>query len=157
MNFEEILGRYGLYLTTYVVGVASGLLPFVNLEVYLVWVAAATPRRLGVPVAALATLGQMTAKSVLYLAGAGIPKIAVRKPGAKLNAVRMRLANSRHGVGVFVFLSGFLGVPPFYLVSLASGGLGVPFPVFFFCGIAGRFLRFGTVVFFPHLIKGIFG
>jgi membrane protein YqaA with SNARE-associated domain len=157
MNFEKLIGRYGLYLTTYVVGVVSGLVPVVNLEVYLVWVAALTPRSEAMAITGLATVGQMTAKTLMYLAGAGVLKISVRKPGKTLQAVQMKMAQWKHRIGLFLFTSASLGVPPFYVVSIASGICRVPLPVFLLWGLLGRFLRFGITVFFPHLLKGLFG
>jgi len=157
MNFEHLIGRYGLYLTTYVVAVISGFVPVVNLEVYLVWVAALTPSSQAVAITVLATIGQMTAKTLMYLAGAGILKISVKKPGKKLQAVQMKMAKWQHRIGLFLFSSAFLGVPPFYVVSIASGICRVPLPVFVIWGLAGRFLRFAIAVFFPHLLKGLFG
>jgi membrane protein YqaA with SNARE-associated domain len=156
VNFESLIGRFGLYLTTYVVGVVSGFVPVVNLEVYLVWVAALTPASQGLAITFLATVGQMTAKTAMYLAGAGILKISVRKPGKKLQAVQMKMAQWKHRMGLFMFSSASLGVPPFYVVSIASGICRVPLQVFIIWGFAGRFLRFAVTVFFPHLLKGIF-
>jgi membrane protein YqaA with SNARE-associated domain len=157
MDFESLIGRYGLYLTTYIVGVISGFVPVVNLEVFLVWVAALTPSSQGVAITVLATFGQMTAKTLMYLAGAGILKISVRKPGKRLQAVQMKMAQWQHRMGLFMFLSAFLGVPPFYVVSIASGICRVPLQVFIIWGFAGRLLRFAITVFFPHLLKGLFG
>lgn len=157
MDFEHLIGRYGLYLTTYVVGVVSGLVPVVNLEVYLVWVAALTPRSQALAITGLATVGQMTAKTLMYLAGAGVLKLSVRNPGKKLQAVQMKMAQWQHKLGLFLFSSASLGVPPYYVVSIAAGICRVPIVVFIIWGLAGRFLRFAVTVFFPHLLKGLFG
>ena len=157
MDFEGLVGRYGLYLTTYVVGVVSGFVPVVNLEVYLVWVAAITPTSQAAAITVLATLGQMTAKTLMYLAGAGVLKISVRKPGQKLLAVQKKMAQWHHRLGLFIFLSASLGVPPFYVVSIASGICRVPVAVFAVWGLAGRLVRFAVVVYFPHLLQGLFG
>jgi len=157
MDFAKLIGRYGLYPTTYIIGVISGFVPVVNLEVYLVWVAALTPSSQAVAITALATAGQMTAKTLMYLAGAGVLKISVRKPGKKLQAVQAKMAQWQHRLGLFLFSSAFLGVPPFYVVSIASGICRVPLAVFIIWGLAGRFLRFAVTVFFPHLLKGLFG
>lgn len=156
VDFEHLIGRYGLYLTTYVVGVVSGFIPVVNLEVYLVWVAALTPSSQAVAITVLATFGQMTAKTAMYLASAGILKISVKKPGKKLQAVQMKMAQWQHRMGLFMFTSASLGIPPFYVVSVASGICRVPLQVFIIWGFAGRFLRFAITVFFPHLLKVIF-
>jgi membrane protein YqaA with SNARE-associated domain len=157
MNFEHLITRYGLYLTTFIVAVISGFVPVVNIEIYLVWVAALTPTSQAIEITLLATFGQMTAKTLMYLAGAGVLKISVRKPGKKLRAVQMKMAEWQHRMGIFLFSSAFLGVPPFYVVSIASGICRVPLPVFIIWGLIGRLLRFAIAVFFPHLIKGLFG
>jgi membrane protein YqaA with SNARE-associated domain len=157
MDFENLIGRYGLYLTTYFVGLVSGLVPVVNLEVYLVWVAALTPSSQALAITGLATVGQMTAKILIYLAGAGILKISVRKPGKKLQAVQAKMAQWQHKLSLFLFTSASLGVPPFYVVSIAAGICRVPLAVFIIWGLIGRFLRFAVTVFFPHLLKGVFG
>ena len=156
MNFEQIVGQFGLYLSTYIIAVISGFVPVVNIEVYLVWVAAFTPRSQGLPIAILATLGQMTAKTLMYLGGAGILKITLRKPEEKMAAVQKKFESWKNRTSLFIFLSAFLGVPPFYFVSVASGALKIKLPRFLIAGLAGRFLRFGITVFFPHLIKSTF-
>lgn len=156
MNFEQMVGQYGLYLSTYSIAVISGFVPVVNIEVYLVWVAAFTPRSQGLPIAILATLGQMTAKTLMYLGGAGILKITLRKPEEKIAAIQKKFESWKNRTSLFIFLSAFLGVPPFYLVSVASGALKIKLPLFLIAGLTGRFLRFGITVFFPHLIKSIF-
>jgi membrane protein YqaA with SNARE-associated domain len=157
MNFEHLITRYGLYLTTFIVAVISGFVPVVNIEIYLVWVAALTPRSQAISITLLATLGQMTAKTLMYLAGAGVVKISVKKPGKKLRAVQMKMAEWQHRMGIFMFSSAFLGVPPFYVVSIASGICRIPLSVFLIWGFMGRLLRFAIAVFAPHLIKGLFG
>ncbi|MDH7512355.1 MAG: hypothetical protein QHH14_05340 [Clostridiales bacterium] len=155
MSFEPMLLHYGLYLTTFVVAVISGVVPVVNIEIYLVWVAAFTPRSLGVPLAVLATAGQMTGKTVMYLAAAGVLKISVRKSGEKMAAIKKKFEIWKDRLSLFIFLSAFSGFPPFYVVSLAAGGLRINFLSFLVAGLAGRLLRFALVVFFPHLIKGL--
>ncbi len=156
MNFEPMLLDYGLYLTTFVVAVISGVVPVVNIEIYLVWVAALTPRSLGIPITILAAAGQMTGKTIMYLAAAGILKISVKQPGEKMDAVKKKFENWKDRLSLFMFLSAFSGFPPFYVVSLAAGGLRINYWRFLIAGLAGRLLRFALVIFFPHLIKGLF-
>lgn len=156
MNFEHMLTHYGLYLSTYIIAVISGFVPVVNIEVYLVWVAVLTPRSQGIPITILATLGQMTAKTLMYLGGAGILKITLRKPEEKMAAIQQKFERWKNRISLFLFLSAFLGVPPFYLVSIASGALKIKLPRFLMAGLTGRFLRFALTVFFPHLIKSFF-
>ncbi|MFZ2054688.1 MAG: VTT domain-containing protein [Candidatus Aminicenantales bacterium] len=155
MNFEALLLQYGIYLTTLIVSLVAGVLPIDIMEVYLVWVAALTPRSQAIPILLLATLGQMIGKTIFYLAAAGILKISIKKPGEKIRAVQAKIARSRYGAGVILFSSAFLGFPPFYWTSITAGICRISFPLFLTTGFVGRFLRFGVFVFFPHLIKGI--
>jgi membrane protein YqaA with SNARE-associated domain len=155
MNFEHMLAHYGIYLTTLVISLIAGFVPIDIMEVYLVWVAALTPRSQGLPIVALATLGQMTGKTVLYLAASGALKISVRKPNARLQAVREKIANWRYGIGLLVLLSASVGIPPFYWVTIAAGAGRLKLPFFLVAGSVGRFARFGLFVFFPYLIKGL--
>lgn len=155
MDFELMLLHYGLYLTTFVVAAISGVVPVVNIEIYLVWVAALTPPSQGVPLTVLAAAGQMTGKTLMYLAAAGILKISVKKPGEKIAAIRRKFESWKGRLSLFIFLSAFSGFPPFYVVSLAAGGSRINFLRFLIAGLAGRLLRFTLVVFFPHLIKGL--
>jgi membrane protein YqaA with SNARE-associated domain len=155
MNFEQLLLHYGIYLTTLIVSLVAGVLPIDVMEIYLVWVAALTPRSQAIPILLLATLGQMIGKTIFYFAAAGILKVSIKKPGEKIRAVQERIARSRYGAGFVLFASAFLGFPPFYWTSVASGICRISFPLFLATGFIGRFLRFGVFVFFPHLIKGI--
>jgi membrane protein YqaA with SNARE-associated domain len=50
-----------------------------------------------------------------------------------------------------MLLSAVFGLPPFYLVSIAAGMLGVAFGRFLAIGIVGRLIHFGTIAFVPHL------
>jgi membrane protein YqaA with SNARE-associated domain len=155
MDFEQLLLHYGIYLTTLIVSLVAGVLPIDIMEVYLVWVAALTPRSQAIPILLLATLGQMVGKTIFYFAAAGILKISIKKPSDKIRAVQEKIARSRYGAGLVIFASAFLGFPPFYWTSVAAGVCRISFPLFLTVGFAGRFLRFGIFVFFPHLIKGI--
>jgi membrane protein YqaA with SNARE-associated domain len=155
MNFEQLLLRYGIYLTTLIVSLVAGVLPIDIMEVFLIWVAALTPRSQAVPILLLATLGQMVGKTIFYFAAAGILKISIKKPSYKIRAVQEKIARSRYGAAFVIFASAFLGFPPFYWTSVAAGVCRINFPLFLTVGFAGRFLRFGIFVFFPHLIKGI--
>lgn len=155
MNFEHLLAQYGVYLTTLVISLVAGFVPIDIMEVYLVWVAALTPRSLGLPIVAIATFGQMVGKTVLYLAASGALNLTVKKGNSRLAAVREKIANWRYGIGLLVLMSASVGIPPFYWVTLAAGAGRLRLPFFIVAGSAGRFARFGLFVFFPYLIKGL--
>ena len=61
---------------------------------------------------------------------------------------RMCESLTRHDAyaGLVVFVSGALGIPPFYGVSIAAGVLRIRIPTFVLLGFFGRALRFGVLV-----------
>ena len=123
---------------------ASGFLPFVNVEAFVAGAAALSPDATLLLVVVPATLGQMAAKALLYLGGRGL----VGLPSAL--ATRARAAASRlaavpaRSAGV-VFSSALVGLPPFYVVSVAAGAARVPPSLFLGVGSLGRLLRFAAV------------
>jgi membrane protein YqaA with SNARE-associated domain len=58
-------------------------------------------------------------------------------------------------IGWFVLTSAATGLPPFYMVSVASGLIGVSFVQFALLGTIGRFVRFSLVVMFPQAVKAL--
>ena len=61
-------------------------------------------------------------------------------------------AGTTLGTGV-ILLSAGVGLPPFYVVSIACGLLRIPFMQFFVLGLIGRLARFGVIVLAPQLLK----
>jgi len=145
----------GVYLATFVVCFVSGFVPLVNAETYLISTAVLTPTSALVPLALLATAGQMAAKVLMYLAGKGAIRLAIMDR-AKDKMVRLsgKLDQSPRRVDLFLFVSASVGIPPFYVVSLLAGASGVPFVRFLAAGTTGRFVRFVVTLGLPHLVKG---
>lgn len=141
------------WLGTYGYCVASGFLPFLPAEVYLLSASALAPPSFAVPLVVAATLGQMTAKSAMFAAGRGLVKVK----GARFQkwlADAEAWARNRKKVGsALIFLSASVGLPPFYIVSVAAGTLRVGWAPFLVFGFLGRMVRFAIFVAFPQLIK----
>ena len=154
---DVLIEQVWLILGTYFYCVGSGLIPVMNAEVYLLTVSAISSPATIVPLILAAGFGQMTAKSAMYLAGRGVLSLPWGKNQERLDATSRKLSSSKLGPGGFIFVSGFVGLPPFYLVSILAGTLRIPFPVFFFPGTVGRLLRFAMFVIFPQLAKSIGG
>jgi membrane protein YqaA with SNARE-associated domain len=143
-----------LLAATFSFSLLGGLIPLLNVELYLVSVATVAPRCLALSLILLAACGQMVAKSLLYLAGRG-----ARLPGW-LRGKRMQAAaeriRSRPRIGdLFLLGSAVTGLPPFYAVSIASGAVKVPFARFLVLGLFGRCLRFSAVVLAPQALRGL--
>jgi len=145
-----------LVIGTFLYCIASGFIFFLNAEVFLLAVAAVSPPRAAIPLLLAATSGQMIAKSTIYLAGRGVLSLPVGRNQGRLKSVGERLKASRMGPAGFILLSSITGFPPFYVVSILAGTLRIPFPVFFVPGTSGRLIRFGILIFFPQLAKGVF-
>ena len=145
-----------LWAATFGYCVVSGLVPFVNAELYLLAASATVPRELALSLVLAGTLGQMTAKAMMYGAGRGL----VRIPGERMKrwvTEAEAWASKRPSMeGGLIFFSAASGIPPFYFVSIACGIVRVKIVQFLVLGFAGRFIRFGIVVLFPQIAKAVF-
>lgn len=139
-----------LFLATLAVSAAGGLVPLINVELWLVGVAATAPEAI-VPVVLAASLGQTAAKALLYLGGdAAAPGLKRRGPraSAALSALQRR---GPLGTTV-VFASAVTGLPPLYVVSVAAGLGRFPFALFLGLTWLGRILRFAFVFLLPRAV-----
>jgi membrane protein YqaA with SNARE-associated domain len=137
----------GTYLGTFVLCFVSGLVPFVNAEIWLVAVtlAVATPVKLPV-IVLLAAAGQVTAKVLLYHAAMGALKMPTGRFKEKVEKARHKVASWKKRPHLVLWTSATVGLPPFYVVSLLAGALEYRLRALLAIGMTGRTLRFGTVV-----------
>jgi membrane protein YqaA with SNARE-associated domain len=123
----------------------GGLLPWINSELVILGAAVLLPTAaLPVLVAACATT-QLASRSVVY----GLTRWAPHKLPERARTILAR-ADKYHGrrgllVGA-VFVGSAVSVPPFYLVTLASGLLKVPFVLFILAGFSGTLIRYSFLV-----------
>lgn len=144
-------------LGTFAICVVSAVVPFVNAELYLIAASAAVPPGVAWMLVIAAALGQMVGKSLMYYAGVG----ALSLPGARLQRMVAQVRERYEGAGAtgttlgsgVILLSASVGLPPFYVVSIACGLLRIPFAQFFVLGLLGRLIRFGVIVLAPQLVK----
>lgn len=142
----ELFGALG-------VGIASALVPLVNIEAYL-GVRGAVSVRHGIWVLGLAAaLGQMLGKLVWYHLGATSlewPWVRRRidSPKAQLRLQAWRLRVDRRPVlaAGITFLSALVGLPPFAILAVLAGQLRMSLALFLALGLAGRWLRFSAVL-----------
>ena len=146
----------GLFVSTFLVCFASGFVPLVNAEVYLVSISAASPPAMVTSLIVASTLGQMASKIVVYFAGRGVLKLPLSPHyERKLAEVRERMEKHRAREGVLIFTSAVAGIPPFYVVSIIAGLLKFDVVRFFSLGCVGRLIRFAALVAFPQLAKSL--
>ena len=141
-----------MYAASFVVGFVSGLVPFVNSELYLLLVSPMVSRPALVPVALLCALGQMGAKLILFYAGRGVFNIPIGRHQKRIDAVKKKFQEWEGKVDLLILMSAFVGLPPFYAVSVVAGGMKLGAVKFFIAGFIGRAGRFAVIVYFPQLI-----
>jgi membrane protein YqaA with SNARE-associated domain len=142
-----------LLLSTLTAAFVSALFPAVNAEAVVLAAAALAPRPLLVPLVVLATASHMMGKVLLYLAGSGLLRLPGRRATAGLDRVMAKFRERRGAQGSVLFVSALLGIPPFYLASVASGALGLGLCRFVAIGFLGRLLRFSGLALLPQLFR----
>jgi membrane protein YqaA with SNARE-associated domain len=156
MDFASWFGTEQLYTATFLVSFVSGFVPLINAEAYLLSVASLSSAP-ALPVVLIATLGQMAAKLILYLGGRGLLKLPRARSYESLEKLRLQLERRRGRTDTLIFLSAFLGLPPFYAVTILAGVVQVPLLDFLLPSLLGRLLRFGAIFLFPQLLRGQLG
>ena len=150
---DSLAGELGLYAGTFVVCFVAGLVPLVNAEIYLIGVTTmvvTSPAPLPM-VVLLAALGQMVAKVLLYYGALGALELPGGRHRERLARARVRMQAWQEKPKWILFASALLGLPPFYLVSLAAGALRIGIRTFCVLGLIGRILRFAVIVAIPWL------
>lgn len=140
-----------LLLGTFFYCVGSALVPVLNAEVYLAATAASGSSAF--LLALLGASGQMVGKIFWYYAGAGGTKIpaiarAMAKPKwqARLHKWQARILDRPVKTVGLLFVSAFVGFPPFAVISVLAGILEIRLWVFMVTGVVGRFLRFYIIL-----------
>jgi membrane protein YqaA with SNARE-associated domain len=135
-----------------VVSIVSGLVPVVNIEAYLVSVALLAPEA-GWPVVLIVTAGQMAAKYVLYVSGRDGLRPRAGRHAERLDRVGKQLSDHRFGTFSVVAFSAFVGLPPFYAVSIMAGWLRLPLGRFMWVATPCRLARFAVCFYAPRYLS----
>lgn len=152
MNFEELIAKVGVYAASLVIGFVSGLVPFVNAELFLVLVSPIVARHSLLPIAAIMAVGQMAAKTILFYAGRGVFNINMGRLEKRIEAVQRKFKEWENKVDLLVFVSASVGIPPFYVLSFVAGALKLHILRFLSMGLVGRSIRFAVIIYFPQLV-----
>ncbi len=142
----------GIHLSCFSLSIVSALVPWVNGEVLLLSFAAlvTSPVHLAALVV-MASAGQMVGKVVLYWAGRGVIPLRGGRISRTINSWKERFEKSSSRQMGLVFVSSALGIPPFYVITVLAGAFRIRFGRFIAVGTCGRLVRFGALVFVPHL------
>ncbi len=139
-------------VSTLLVGVASALVPLINVEAYLV-VMATEMSAPDVVLSAVGAVGQMIGKLLWYQAGVSSTRFPwlgrkLRQPkwAARLTKWQARTAGRPYFTAALLFGSAFTGFPPYAVIAALAGVLRANIAVFLVTGLVGRFLRFWVVL-----------
>ena len=146
-----------LCLSSFAICGLGALLPFVNTEVYLIGAAALMPRPLWTPLVVAGSVGAMAGKVLLYYAARGVVKLPWQRAQKGLAKMQARMEAKPTAGKVLYSVSAVVGLPPFYVTTLAAGAVGMNFTFFLVVGFIGRLIRFAAVVALPGLAKGLWG
>jgi hypothetical protein len=97
--------RLGICAVTYLMCLIGGFVPVINAEVYLATAGALADRSMVVPLVLAGTLGQMTAKTTIFLAGQGLLRLPVARNSERMGVVLAKAQAWRGPVELFVFIS----------------------------------------------------
>jgi membrane protein YqaA with SNARE-associated domain len=99
----------------------------------------------------------MAGKVLLYYAGQGMLKLPWQRAQKGLATMQARM-EARPTVGKLLYsVSAVVGLPPFYVTTLAAGAVKMKFTFFLVVGFIGRLIRFAAVVALPGVAKGWWG
>lgn len=157
MDTAALIQELGIYAGSFLVCFLSGVVPLINAELFLIGVVALAPDSHNFWLLIfIGSLGQMAAKIAMYWAARGALNISLTRHEATIAKWRARFARTEPGLSSFIFVSAFVGLPPFFVTSILAGMFRVPFVRFWIVGFLGRFARFALVAAFPKVMMDIF-
>ena len=136
-----------LLTSAFAMSVVSGLVPLVNAEVLVAGAAVAAPPGYVIPVVAVCSLGHMAAKVGLYAGARWLPERLPAKARARLDRASGKTKRLEETGFVLVLVSAVVGIPPFYLITLAAGAMRLNLAGFVVAGLAGRVARFAGIAY----------
>lgn len=145
------------------VGVASALLPLINMELYVVGLLVTNSYLPWIAVGVVAAIGQMLGKAVFYCAGRGSVhlrgrfrrKVDSQRTGRWSGWLeKFQYTCNRHPVQAagILLLSAAVGLPPLAIMAVAAGAAKISPLVFAATGLVGRTARFSALAAAPSLM-----
>lgn len=146
----------GIYVAMFLFAVLSGVFPLANSEAALIALGAGStyewPKL--VVLAVIVALGQSTTHALLFQSARGLAKAgAKRRPKLEARIAQARALGAKWEKSelLLITLGATIGIPPQVLVALLAGVIGIRFRTFILIDVAGRIVRFVTIVLIAHL------
>lgn len=150
------MGGLELLFSTLGLAIVSAFIPVVNAELLTLGAVTLATPAWDLAMVLMVSLGQMIGKVILFLVARGSLKIPWMVKAKKLEKAGERFGmNGSLGTTVLA-ASALIGLPPFYLVSIACGMFRYNLTLFIIVGFAGRLIRFAAIGMFPDLFAGFF-
>jgi membrane protein YqaA with SNARE-associated domain len=152
---EGLLGALGIYGGTLVVAFVAGWLPLVNIDVFLLGLAAWGgdvmidgwgPRLL---VVAAATAGQVSSKVIQYYLSLAALRLPTGRRREKIERFRARLERYHRRRYAVLAASSLLAFPPYFFIGPMAALLKVRARVWIAIAIVGRTVRFTIILVLP--------
>lgn len=162
MSIDHLIQVFGLFPGAFILCFVSGLIPFLNSEIFVLALAALTDKPGALmTIATLGALGQILAMMLLYASGSGFLNVGFLQPKnpqrlEKLTRLRERMTRYRGSAYSVLFIAASTGLPPVFMVSVVCGILRVNLSRFILIAFSARILRFAILVWFPFWIKNLF-
>jgi membrane protein YqaA with SNARE-associated domain len=131
----------------------GAFLPWANIEAAVVGAALVLPPPLVPLLVVGAALAQVLAKGTVYGLARWAPQGLPQKARARLERLS-ELARRRRSPTLTVLASSTVGVPPFYLVTVACGTVAVPFGAFLAAAFVGSVIRYAVLSLATVLVRG---
>jgi membrane protein YqaA with SNARE-associated domain len=144
-----------LWFTTLLVCTAGAIIPFINTEIYLLSVSALSPATFVAPLVVAATLGQMIGKVAMFYAGRGVLHLRNERVRNGVQGIRSKLEHRPYVARAVLFVSATVGLPPFYVMAVACGTIGMGVFSFLLIGSVGRLIHFGLVAWLPQYARAL--
>lgn len=144
-----------LLTSAFVMSIVSGLIPIVNAEVLVAGAAVAVPPGYVIPVIVVCSVGHMAAKAGLYAGARWLPERLPAKARDRLERASEKTRRLEQAGFTLVLVSAAVGIPPFYLITLAAGAMRMNFTWFIVVGLLGRGVRFAVIAYSAVAAGGV--
>ncbi len=132
----------------------AGFIPWPGAEAILIGAALLVSPHDFVPLVVVSTTAQMLAKTILYVAARWAPKFLPRK-AREFICQAEKYKERRKTMALILLTSSSLSVPPFFVITIASGTLRVPIGMFIGAGFGGIASRYAFVAWSAMLATDI--
>lgn len=171
-----MIAALGWLAMAFGVAFGSALLPLINIELFVIGMAAGQAGMHWALIAAVVSVGQVAGKMLYFLAARGsihLPAFLHRKPKPMtptrlrwqlrtkrlrgwVEGIKERCERHPHWMVGTYGVSSVVGLPPYMAMTVLAGLVRMPLHTFVSVGLVGRFVRFSMLAASPAMFAGWF-